>query len=44
MTDAQFKTEAWWAIKAPSLSLASWMTKWQELYLPRNLWAVSGIY
>lgn len=44
MMDSSFRSEAWWAIRAPCRSLAEWMIEWQIRYLPREVWEVSGVY
>lgn len=44
MSDAKFHSDAWWAIKAPAVTLQTWMDIWQRKFMPRSLWAVSGLY
>jgi len=44
MQDKQYHSEAWWAIRAPSRSIAEWLIEWQVKYLPIAVWEVSGIY
>lgn len=43
MEDSKFKSDAWWAIRAPCATLQSWIDQWQGM-LPPRLVAVSGLY
>lgn len=44
MQDRDFHSEAWWAIKAPAITLQTWMNLWQRRFMPKHLWGVSGLY
>lgn len=44
ITDEKFKTLEWWAEIAGQIPLRNWMKEWQDEHLPRELWAVSGLY
>lgn len=44
MVDPAYRPESWWAIKSPTRSLAEWMIEWQTLFLPEEVWDVSGVY
>jgi hypothetical protein len=43
VTDSNYKRDAWWAVRAFSRPCSTWIFEWQTLYLPRAVWAVSGM-
>lgn len=44
MTDEKFRGADWWANSSMQLTLRNWMDQWQHEYLPKEVWAVSGLY
>ena len=41
--DPRYRDDHWWAISSLARTCASWIVEWQNEFLPRTVWAVSGI-
>ncbi len=43
MRDPKYRKESWWATTSINRTCAAWISEWQASFLPRQVWAVSGI-